>query len=200
MLTFPEKQKVHRHMQGWEADYYVNVYGDGSQTDPTNWWAALGGFGVWMPDWNKDDCQDQDKKETSTYGPAVGQTGSSTRQELMAWLAVLAMPIRTLYASDSNAVVDKANRLIEAARKIEQSGTEQHQSRMGNPFGEPWGMQPDGDLWEQAWQAVLRRGAENQRIRKVKGHATEADVQNGTATRKDKDGNHYSDQNADKGV
>ena len=87
----------------------------------------------------------------------------------MAWLAVLAMPIRTLYASDSKAVVNKANRLIEAARKLEQSGTEQHQSRKGNPFGKPWGMQPDGEVREQAWQAVLRRGAENQRIRKGQG-------------------------------
>ena len=41
---------------------HVNIYGDGSQTDPTYWWAALGGFGVWMPDWNNEELIDQDKK------------------------------------------------------------------------------------------------------------------------------------------
>ena len=160
----------------------------------------MGGFGIWMPDWSTDGHQDPHREETSMYGPALGQTGSSTRQELMAWLRVLAIPIRSHYASDSKAVVVKANKLLEAARKQEQNATNPNHCLTKNPFGKPWGMQPDGDLWEQAWHAVLRRGAESQRIRKVKGHATEADVQDGTATRQDRDGNHKSDVNADRGV
>ena len=62
MLAYPDKQDIQRHMQGCDDNRYVNIYGDGSQTDPTNWWAALGGFGVWMPDWNNEDLIDQDKK------------------------------------------------------------------------------------------------------------------------------------------
>ena len=62
------------------------------------------------------------------------------------------------------------------------------------------GLQVDGDLWEQAWKAVLKRGAGNQTLRKVKGHATELDVAEGRATQEDRDGNDKSDKLADKGV
>ena len=60
--------------------------------------------------------------------------------------------------------------------------------KMRNPFKKPWGLQRDGDLWEQAWTAVIKRGAANQDLRKVKGHATLEDVQQGKATAEDKYG------------
>ena len=58
----------------------------------------------------------------------------------------------------------------------------------------------DGDLWEQAWIAVITRGATNQDFRKVKGHATKEDVEAGTSIAADKEGNDKSDANADGGV
>ena len=58
----------------------------------------------------------------------------------------------------------------------------------------------DGDLWEQAWVAVMRRGIGNQSLRKVKGHATEKDIENGTSNIEDREGNDTSDKLADKGV
>ena len=61
-------------------------------------------------------------------------------------------------------------------------------------------MQVDGDLWEQAWQAVRRRGSGNQKLRKVKGHATAKDIELGRSTAEDKEGNDISDKLADKGV
>ena len=61
-------------------------------------------------------------------------------------------------------------------------------------------MQADGDLWEIVWHAILKRGASNQQIRKVKGHATSEDVQAGRSTAEDKSGNDKSDANADMGV
>ena len=39
------------------------------------------------------------------------------------------------------------------------------------------GLQVDGDLREQAWIAVKKRGTGNQSLRKVKGRATETDVE-----------------------
>jgi hypothetical protein len=51
-----------------------------------------------------------------------------------------------------------------------------------------------------AWKAICTRGVENQTIRKVKGHATAKDVQDGVATKEDKIGNDISDTNADIGV
>ena len=62
------------------------------------------------------------------------------------------------------------------------------------------GLQKDGDLWEQAWKAVLKRGPGNQDLRKVKGHATNQDVEKGKATKEDRHGNDKSDKIADEGV
>ena len=45
-----------------------------------------------------------------------------------------------------------------------------------------------------------RGGAENQRLRKVKGHATAEDIKEGKSTIEDKLGNDKSDSNADDGV
>ena len=50
------------------------------------------------------------------------------------------------------------------------------------------GLQKDGGLWEQAWKAVLKRGAASQDLRKVKGHATDEDVEAGISTAADKIG------------
>ena len=55
-------------------------------------------------------------------------------------------------------------------------------------------------MWETAWEAILHRGACNQRIRKVKGHATKQDVEQGLSTTEDMHGNDKADKNADEGV
>ena len=68
------------------------------------------------------------------------------------------------------------------------------------PLGKPWGVQTDGDLWELAWAAIIKRGVANQKLRKVKGHATQDDITAGRSTRADKAGNDKSDENADRGV
>jgi len=51
-LKFPDAHEIEANMQGFPADHMVDVYGDGSLTSPTVWWAALGGYGVWKPKWN----------------------------------------------------------------------------------------------------------------------------------------------------
>ena len=45
-----------------------------------------------------------------------------------------------------------------------------------------------------------KEGSENQFLRKVKGHATEKDIENGVSNREDQEGNDYSDELADGGV
>ena len=47
---------------------------------------------------------------------------------------------------------------------------------------------------------MLKRGAENQKLRKVRGHATDEDVAAGRATQQDMEGNDKADKCADKGV
>ena len=46
----------------------------------------------------------------------------------------------------------------------------------------------------------MKRGTGNQSLRKVKGHATEKDVENGISNIEDREGNDTSDKLADKGV
>ena len=62
------------------------------------------------------------------------------------------------------------------------------------------GLQTDGDLWQQAWLAVVQRGSGNQSLRKVKGYATMEDIQQGLSNKEDKEGNDKSDNLADDGV
>ena len=69
-----------------------------------------------------------------------------------------------------------------------------------NPFGKEWGLQRDGDLWKVAWQAIGLRGYDGQDPRKVKGHATNEDINEGRSNPKDKAGNDYADELADDGV
>ncbi len=65
-------------MQGYPNDYKVNIYGDGSYTSPTVWWAALGGFGVWMPEWispNQATCIEPPGTESSSSRSSHGGEG-----------------------------------------------------------------------------------------------------------------------------
>ena len=93
MPNFPTEQQIAEAMEGYADDKKIQVYGDGSLTTPTVWWAALGGFGAWIPDWNLTGQEEPHRYEQDLCGPTVGQTGASTRHELMAWIAVLAKPI-----------------------------------------------------------------------------------------------------------
>ena len=132
--------------------------------------------------------------------PTIGQTGTSTRHELMAWIAVLAKPIRTMFATDSAAMLIKAKQLLNKAAQREEARSKGKPVKPGCPFKKPWRLQTDGDLWEVAWEAIQTRGIFNRYLRKVKGHAIAEDVRKGKSTAQDKEGNDRSDKNADKGV
>ena len=97
-------------------------------------------------------------------------------------------------------MMSKALRLIKAAERDLDEEEKGNHIKRGNPFGKPWGLQVDGDLWEQSWIAVKQRGVGNQTLRKVKGHATEKDVAEGISIAKDRGGNDKSDKLADQGV
>ena len=58
-------------------------------------------------------------------------------------------------------MMNKALRLIKAAERDLDEEAKGTQIKRGDPFGKPWGLQVDGDLWEQAWIAVKLSGAGN---------------------------------------
>ena len=140
------------------------------------------------------------RNEVEHAVPSLGQTSTPTREELAAWLIALTLPIRSTYATDNKSVVGKATKIIEVAIKHESNVREGKRTPDKNPLGKAWGLQTDGDLWQQAWEAVVKRGACNQTIRWVKGHATDEDVKAGRTTQKDKHGNQKNDDYANKGV
>ena len=140
------------------------------------------------------------RMETNESAPSIGQTGSSTRMELVAWIIVLTKPVRSKYATDSKSMLDKAVFLLQQAERIEEKQRRGEKVSTANPFEKAWGLQKDGGLWELPWKAILRREARSQKIRKVKGHATNDDVQQGRSTREDQYGNDKADKNADVGV
>ena len=95
------------------VDGYYDVYGDGSWTAPEKWWASLGGFGLWIP-------QHPDGGQSHTVaGGAVGQDGSSTKQEIAGWIAALTLPFKICYATDSAALIAKTNKLLQAGVNFE---------------------------------------------------------------------------------
>ena len=58
----------------------------------------------------------------------------------------------------------------------------------------------DGDLWEQAWEAVLERGGESVQAQWVKGHATWEMVDQGKVKARDKENSDRMDKYANKGI
>ena len=197
---FPEINDIDTMMHGFPEDHFIDIFGDGSFTTPAKWWAAIGGMGIWIPDWNADGEDLPQRRERNDSAPSIGQTGSSTRMELAAWILVLCKPVRSRYATDSKSMLDKAIYLLKQAETVEEKQRKGEKVNASNPFKKAWGLQKDGDMWEIAWKAILRRGARNQQIRKVKGHATNDDVEKGKSTREDQYGNDKADKNADVGV
>ena len=128
-----------------------------------------------------------------------GQFSSSTRMELGAWVMALTRNVPVHMGTDSESMRRKAMKMIELADAWTTD------DRPGwwlkkNPFRKPWGLQPDGDLWELAWNAVLQRGPEAQTLSKVKGHATQSQVDEGVVAAEDKEGNDWADDFANRGA
>ena len=57
----------------------------------------------------------------------------------MAWIRVLAMPIRSCYATDSASMVGKAIQLIKAVEEREKQIEQGNKVHTTNPFRKAWG-------------------------------------------------------------
>ena len=185
-----------------------NVFTDGGLKHPdSNLW-ALGGFGIWWPDTDGFEDGHQLHKFTHQealdqgilmWGSLPGLGCSSTRTELAAALMALLSARPVHIARDSKAMIDKASKLIKAAEHWQLcSRTAGWMHR--NPCGKPWGMQTDGDLWEQFWTALHLRGPGTVCFTKVKGHATAIDIAAGRATTELAAGNNHADTGATRGT
>ena len=68
----PTEQQIEDAMTGYDHDFFVPIFGDGSLTTPKTWWAALGGYGVWIPRWDKQEESVPHRAEEDIYGPTIG--------------------------------------------------------------------------------------------------------------------------------
>jgi hypothetical protein len=136
---------------------------------------------------------------TAMWAGLQGNSVSSTRTELAAIVVASLWNMVLHIGTDSLAVVRKATFLISTAIKWNAyDGIPAHTRR--NPCKRPWSMQPDGDLWQQFWQAILTRGPATIRITKVKGHATDQDIKDGKSNEVDRKGNDEADKAATAGT
>ena len=69
-LDFPDTNQREEAMVGYDTGHMVQVYADGSYTTPTKRWAALGGYGVWVPDWNRNAETIEAREEKNHSGAA----------------------------------------------------------------------------------------------------------------------------------
>ena len=131
------------------------------------------------------------------WASIAGQRCSSTRVETAAAIMALVRKKLIHIGTGSAAMLCKAHKLQSAAATwLEIVANNWLPKR--NPFGKPWGLQTDGDLWQLMWEATLVRGPDAHCITKVKGHATIEDVESGVATMRDKLGNDEADDCATK--
>ena len=185
----------------------INVYSDGSWLTPTKRFLSLGGAGVWWPSrtihknnltpnlyhmplsdgememayWKQED------DGLTLYIKIGGYTGSSTRTELAAAILAISSHGPINLASDSQAFVNAANKLIKSIRKCKDHKIQ-------------WRMQSDGDLWEHFHNALKKKSTKAVIIQWTKGHAKQSHIDKGITTLEKKSGNDKADANADLGA
>ena len=163
----------------------ISVSVDGAVELGNRPWAAMGTWGSYWPHGEAEDLDQhlQGKGFTEAYldgcigcGQALGPALSSTRMEAMAIYAGLAIPGALHIELDNQSAARRARRLI----------------RKGAPR-KPWGMQPDGDIWQAIHANLAGRGTGAILVSKLKGHATAQDVLEGRCTEAQRRGNDASD-------
>ena len=173
-----------------------NVYNDGSLKNPRNWYWGMGGYGVVWPardlqihplTANEMDfaIREVDKLLVSLWGAMPGHKNSSTRAELAAGILALCGSGPVHQATDSEAYLKKANRILAGENLTRKT---------------PWRLQKDGDLWWWFEHLARAKNLNSIRITKVKAHTTAKDVSDGVITAVDQHFNRLADHCADKGA
>ena len=155
----------------------INTYSDGCLFSPTEPLCQLGWAGVWWPNRHLDTHSPSDAEANMavldptqeglkllTYLPGFG--GSSTRQELAGAIVAMAANGPVHLGTDSQAFLDKEAYVHQLAQQ-------------GKAPRRPWALHKDGDLWKQFHAHLVAKGHTSVRFTKVKGHATQAMVEEG---------------------
>lgn len=108
-LTFPDANEIEANMKDYPTSFTMDIYGDGSYISPTIWWAALGGFGVWMSEWispNEAEARQQPLVQpTGTLQPYEANT-----TKVSSCLANTMLPVSALSGTLVTLSIGTANR------------------------------------------------------------------------------------------
>ena len=63
---------------------------------------------------------------------------------------MMTLPFKILYATDSAALIQKAQQVIAKAKEMCEKYPDIDIAISKNPFKRPWGLQTDGDVWREA--------------------------------------------------
>ena len=188
------------HLHPWQThqihgDDFIEAWTDGGLSSPDCQQWGLGGAGLFIDDCNLDIATQApdlhtyahhhpDASMIRVFTPVPGPFCSSTRTEIIGIILALCVPLHLDVASDSANVVKTLGLLI---------------ANVDFRPGKPWGLMSNGDLWQVVQQLVKQRGANNIKIRKVKGHADDTHLNAGITSAKDLRGNNISDDLATEG-
>ena len=175
-----------------------NAFSDGSLHSPTEPSFSLGGAGAWHPGrqlHTKGPSEaeanlavlSQQGDGLKLYTHLLGYGGSSTRLEIAGAIVTFAADGPIHLGTDSKSFLTKALAI-------------HHHIHNHTMPKRPWALQKDGDLWHLYYQHVKAKGTNSIAITKVKGHATQAMVDDGTVQPEHKVGNDMADEAADEGV
>jgi ribonuclease HI len=180
-----------------EAPEEPNVWTDGSLKAPAYPSWSLGGFGLVHENrsWNEDAMHPnetifahsrQEGDDLHIWAPLPGPLCSSTRTELAAATLAVSAPGPIHIASDSRNFICLARNILNR--------------NVADVVKRPWGLYPDGDLWEIFQRHVALKGHHAVRVKWVKGHCGPSDVDSGRISLRDMSMNNVADQLADLGV
>ena len=200
----------------------INVYSDGSVKNPHAAFWRTGGIGVHWPTRSLEyiPLTATEKKFMRHRTDEQGYTAwnvyndlqnSSTRTEIGAALMAMQPKTEINVGIDNKATVNIGNTIIkhQIRRQDAKLREENGGLRLGgsistlhreSPFKRIWALMKNGDLWSFFAKSTLAKGPQAIRLTKVKGHATQMMVDEGTVEAAHKEGNDGADKGADKGA
>ena len=173
------------------------TYTDGGVINTADPAMSLAGVGIWhlkrltrdLTQMEKAVCKTAAKGEgLELWGQLEGHANSSTRAEVAAALIALQASTPVHIATDKQAFLQKANRLQHIAintiqdHLLNEKTWEQATTATANtnPLRKIWNRTKDGDLWEAYWRAIIAKGPHSVRLTKVKAHATQRQLDEGS--------------------
>ena len=203
-----------------EASEHIDTYCDGSVKNPRGDFWKIGGLGLWWP--TKDGKQKTfneaegkfihvERKAEGTMGWNMMNClrGNSTRTETGAAMIATLSDNAAHFGSDNMGVIRRTNTILDHMRQredttlVEEDGTlrlggEISHLHRENPWTRPFNYMANGDLWQHFMKMIKAKGHRVVRTTKVKGHATEAMIEEGLVRKEDKQGNGEADKAAGK--